>query len=305
MTDRIDRLVAGIAPDPGPGLTPLALELLDEITRTPAAAAAPPPRRGRRWLAVPVAAGIAAVALVLSWITPGVLGLGPAPAAAALRIERDGADYVITVRDVFADPQRYERELRARNLDIELQVLPTSRSRAGAVYIIQDLDRLLAEGRAPAEGRITVIDGPLLGEEVSPDGPVAPLTPPGSCAAPTGCPLGVRVPADLSERARITIGRQARPGESYGIRPDAGAEGEPLHCVPYVNRTVAEVTRTAREHRVEPSFAYAGATYPPHRAPAAWYVHEGVMSSATTAIFLIGPDPDPSPRPAAAGCGGS
>lgn len=303
MTDRIDRLVADIAPDPGPGMTPLARELLDEVTRTPVAASAPPARRHRRWLAAPVVAGLAAATLVLSWVSPGVLGLGPAPAAAALDIKRDGDYHVITVRDLFADPQRYERELRARNLNITLKVRPTSRSRTGAVFIIQDLDRLMAEGKVPAEGRITTFDEPLFGEEASPDGPIDALTPPGACTAPGGCPLGVRVPVDLTERARITLGREARPGEDYEIRPDVGTEGEPLHCVTYVNRTVAEVTRTAREHGVEPHFAHAGTTYEPGQAPASWYVHEGVMSSAKAAIFRIAPEPDPSPRPDPADCG--
>ncbi|WP_186403957.1 hypothetical protein [[Actinomadura] parvosata] len=38
----IDRLVAGIAPDPGPGTTPLARELFEEITAAPVPAVATP-----------------------------------------------------------------------------------------------------------------------------------------------------------------------------------------------------------------------------------------------------------------------
>ena len=305
-SDHIDRLVGEIAPDPGPGLTPLARRLMDEITATPVAEAAPRPRRRRRrWLAVPVAAGLAAAALAIGWLSPALPGLGPGPAAAALDIRRDGDHYVITVRDLHAAPQVYERELRARGIDVTLKVLPTSRAKAGSVYVIQDLDRLLAEGRVPAEGRIT-LDGPPVGEEASPGGPVSPLAPPGSCTAPGVCPIGVRIPVDLAERAQITIGREARPGEGYVIRPDAGAAGEPLHCVPYVNRTVAEVTRAARARGVEPAFAHAGAVRSADQVPGDWHVHEGVMSGEKSAIFLIGPEPDPSPRPdPAPGCPGS
>ncbi|GGM66647.1 hypothetical protein GCM10010106_10920 [Thermopolyspora flexuosa] len=305
-TDDIDRLVAAIAPDPGPGLTPSGRQLMEEITTTPVALSPAPARRRRRWLAVPVAAGLTAAALALGWVLPALPGLGSAPAAAALDIRRDGDHYVIRVLDMYADPETYERELRARGLDITLEVKPTSRGRAGSVFIVQDLDRLQAEGRVPADGRITTVDELPLGKEASPGDPVSPLRPPGSCQTPHGCPLGVRIPVDLTERARITIGREARPGEDYLIRPDVGSPGEPLHCVPYVNRTVAEVTRIARERGVEPTFAHAGTMHGPDRAPAGWYVHEGVMSGAKTAIFLIGPEPDPSPHPDSAfGCGES
>ncbi|GGK70521.1 hypothetical protein Ppa06_35980 [Planomonospora parontospora subsp. parontospora] len=283
----VDRLVAGIAPDPGPGMTPGAMELFEEITTAPAAAPGRPagllrsgiPRR-RRW-AVLSAIGVATAAAVLaSWSLPG--GLGPAPASATLDIERDGDHYVITVKDLFAEPELYERELKARGLDITLKLVPTSPGGARGIYVFNDVDRLRAGEPVPADGPITTIEAP------------------GPCERLGGCPTGLKVPVDYAKKAEVTLGREARPGEAYVIRPIIDMPGEPLHCVEYVNKTVAEVVPMLRERGVEPeltSFTASGRVPPGH-----WYVHDGVMSAAGEAIVLTGPEPAPNPRPVGEFC---
>ncbi|TMR08580.1 hypothetical protein [Nonomuraea zeae] len=292
LRNDIDRLVAGIAPDPGPGMTPLARELAAEITSIPVApqtarrhrpwATVPPlstrrrprwtampplnTRRRRRWAAVPALAALAAVL---------TFGLGQAPASAALDIEREGDHYVITVKDLMADPQVYQSELRARGLDITLRLVPTSASQAGRMFVINDTDLLRSGRPVPEEGPITPIDAP------------------GPCAWARGCQIGVRVPVDYDKKAEIILGRLAEAGEKYAMPPGIAMPGEPLHCVDYVNKTVAEIGPMLRERGVEAEFISHGQRSAGPSAPEGWYVQDGVMSAAGKALMLIAPEPNP------------
>ncbi|MFI6992783.1 hypothetical protein [Nonomuraea wenchangensis] len=284
----LDRLVASLAPDPGPGMTPIAKELLEEITAHPVAAhsataspavaspavASPDavspateqaraPRRRRTWVTVPA---LAALATLLSF------GVAQAPASAALDIRLVDGAYVITVKDLMAEPEVYQRELKARGLDITLEVVPTSASLAGGIFVLHDLDRLRAGHAVSAEGPITTIDAP------------------GTCARFAGCPIGVKVPAGFDKKAQITLGRPASPGEKYRMPPGIAMPGEPLHCVAYVNKSVAEVGAMLRERGVTPSYVADWQRAQPS-APAGWYVHEGVMSADGEALLLVGPEP--------------
>lgn len=283
----IDRLVADIAPDPGPGMTPLARELFEEITAAPAVVPAPSRRRRRRF-AVPVVAALAAALVVAGWVFPPALGIGPAPASAALDIKREGDYLIITVKDLFADPDTYQSELKARGLDITLRLLPTSASRARSVFVINAVDLVKAGKPAPAEGGITTVDAP------------------GPCpqAETLGCPVSLKVPVDYRQKAEIALGREARPGERYMMPPGLGMPGEPLHCVKYVNRTVAEVVPMLRERGVEPEFAAYGRKRNEPSAPGGWYVHDGVMTAAGRAILLADPAPHPRPQSLDASCPG-
>ncbi|TMR13595.1 hypothetical protein ETD86_30370 [Nonomuraea turkmeniaca] len=275
----IDRLVADIAPDPGPGMTPLARELFEEITTASAVMSARPRGRRRRWFAVPVVAVLAATAVVLGWVLPGALG--SAPASAALDIKREGGYYVITVEDLFADPDMYQSELKARGLDITLELAPTSASMAGRILVINSANLLKAGKPAPADGPVKTIDAP------------------GPCHHFAGCPIGVKVPVGYQAQAEIVLGREARPGEKYKIPPGIGLPGEPLHCVDYVNKTVAELVPMLRERGVEAEFV----SYTQGVRPAdTWYVHDGVMSAAGMALLVASTTLNPTPRPLDATC---
>ncbi|WP_169946947.1 hypothetical protein [Microbispora sp. H11081] len=268
----IDRLVAGIAPDPGPGTTPIAMELLEEITSVPV----PERRRSwfglprrRRWTAVPV---LAALTALLSF------GVAQAPASAALDIELVDDHYVITVKDLLAEPEVYQRELRARGLDITLDLVPTSASLTGQIVVINDMDRLRSGEPVPGDGPITTIDAP------------------GSCERFAGCPVGLKVPVDFDKKAEVTLGRRAMPGERYKMPPGIALPGEPLHCVDYVNKSVAEISALLRERGVTPSYIQYGKASGPS-APGGWYVHDGVMSADGQALLLVGAEPSTSPVP--------
>ncbi|MEV6156785.1 hypothetical protein AB0L53_41210 [Nonomuraea sp. NPDC052129] len=268
----IDRLVAGIAPDPGPGTTPIARELLEEITSVSV-----PERRRRSWLALPRprrwAAGpvLAALAALLSF------GVAQAPASAALDIELVDDHYVITVKDLLAEREVYQRELRARGLDITLNLVPTSASQTGQMIVINDVDRLRSGKPVPDDGPITTIDAP------------------GRCER-FACPVGLKVPVGFDKKAEIILGRRALPGERYKMPPGIALPGEPLHCVDYVNKSVAEISALLRERGVTPSYIQYGKRAAP-AAPDGWYVHDGVMSADGQALLLVGAEPSTQPSP--------
>ncbi|WP_188197346.1 hypothetical protein [Nonomuraea sp. SYSU D8015] len=274
----VDRLVARVAPDPGPGTTPLAWELMEEITSLPVA---PParPRRHRRWLAVPA---IAVLAVVLSWIFPVTVGIGPA--SAALDIRQDGGYYVITVKDLMADPEVYQAELQARGINVKLKVVPTSASMAGGMTVLHDVDRI--HRMRP-------------GESVPAEGPIHSIAGPGPCRRFDGCKVGLKVPVDYKKEAEVTLGREARPGEPYEMRPRIDWPGEPFDCVDYVNKTVAEVVPILRQRGVTATFS----TLPAKRTPSTgWHVYEGYMASADEAVLYVGPEPSPHARPVTVFC---
>lgn len=283
------RLVAGIAPDPGPGLTPSAMELLDEIVSEPLPAhgrgnrfrrAAGGAVRSLRLRLAAVVLPLAAVLLAVSWIVPGAAGLGPDPASAALDIRREGGHYVVMVRDLFADPATYQRELRQRGLDVEVRIVPTAPASAGRALYVDGTRDNSAITAIPASGL---------------------------CARLAGCPAGFRIPVDFRGHAEVLIGRAARPGERYGLMEHIDMEGRPFHCVDFLNRTVAEVLPLLREHGVRAEFTSYAAHGARLTAPAGWYVHEGIMVADGQALLLVGPAPNPRPRardaycPAAAG----
>ncbi|NUW43255.1 hypothetical protein [Nonomuraea rhodomycinica] len=271
----IDRLVAGIAPDPGPGSTPIARELLEEITSVPV----PERRRRRGWLAVPRPRRWATVPVLATLAALLSFGIAQAPASAALDIELVDDHYVITVKDLLAEPEVYQRQLRARGLDITLDVVPTSASLTGQLIVINDMDQLMSGRMVPGEGPITTIDAP------------------GPCERFAGCPIGVKVPVDFDKKAEITLGRRALPGERYKLPPSIATPGEPLHCVDYVNKSVAGISALLREKGVTPSYIQYGKRAAPS-APGGWYVYDGVMSADGQALLLVGAEPTTRREPA-------
>ena len=276
--DRVDlhRLVAGIAPDAGPGMTPVALELLEEIVSSPAPVIIRQPRR-RPHLAV-VIGSLTAILLAVGWLVPGAAGLGPAPASAALDVKREGDHYVVMVRDLFAGPAMYQRELRERGLDVEVRLVPVSPASTGEVFYLDG---------TRDHSAITAIEKP------------------GGCSRLGGCPVGFRIPVGFRGHATVLLGRAAGPGERYGILGAIEMEGQPFHCVDYVNRTLAEVLPLLRERGVRAEFtSYAIPGVRPS-APADWYVYEGVMIANRQALMLVNPTPNPRPRPRDAFCPGA
>jgi hypothetical protein len=294
MTPKIDHLVAGLARDPGPGLTPGSRELLDEITRLPAAAqipAAVPPtrlpvpatriRKRRMWALLP-----ASFAVVLAWALT-------APAQAALDIRREGDFFMVVVKDPHADPRVYSSELRSAGLPIRIVTEPASPSRVGTFTTIPAsvLDTTLTSSSSPSLAATPTgdrADLPWQGDS----GPIgiSGIESLGSCVADQPCVLGVRILATATLQTVISLGRPARPGEIYRSTARLDMPGELLHCVPFVNRTVSEVRSLVVRKGVRiVKWVDQSAGRELNPPPDSWFVHEGWPYSADTVLFYVGP----------------
>ncbi|WP_062433713.1 hypothetical protein [Herbidospora daliensis] len=177
----------------------------------------------------------------------------PSPAA-ALDIRRDGDAYVVTVHDLTADPETYGNLLRGVGLDVTLRTVPAAPSLVGTAI--------------PVSGR----DVDFLTEE-------------GDCVL-TDCVVALRIGAGQSGGIDISLGREAAPGERYAMPGQIDAPGEPLHCVDFRSLRFGAVKALLAEKGVTSVTAAGGA------AEDDWYVHDGVMWAADTALLLAGPTAD-------------
>lgn len=219
MNTHVDDVVRRLAPGSGPGLTAGARETMYKIMdEGPAPVAFR--RKRRSLLALPIAAGAFAAALTVP------IAFGPA-SASALEIKVEGGYYFIEVKDMFAKPEVYEKQLRDAGLDVKLRLLPATPSQVGSLVPVT---------RA--------------GQPVKPDG-IEAIDRPGECGKLGGCPIGMKVRKDFTGSAEITLGREARPGEEYGEIIGFDSPGEPMHCVPFYNKPVSEVRALLTERSLD------------------------------------------------------
>ncbi|MFC4119149.1 hypothetical protein [Nonomuraea zeae] len=257
MTQDIDRIVARFAAPPVTEVGEDARDLMHEIM-----ASEPTPgkarRRPRRRVAIPAGALLTAAVVAVTWLLP-------ASYAAALDIRQEGGYYVIQIKDLYAAPETYEEQLRSVGLDVSLIVVPASAAFEGQVF-----------PTAPDLNYITDIKG---------------IYPPGPCDKLDGCAIGVKIPVGFKGTARIEVGRKAKPGERYHGFTSWDVKGEPLHCVPYRNKTVAEVRTMLRERGVDieefmvfdPTDIKAG--YELRKSvPDRWFVSGGSLHSSELAV---------------------
>ncbi|MEO3812979.1 hypothetical protein ABGB17_28590 [Sphaerisporangium sp. B11E5] len=208
-TADIDRLVASLAPGTGPGLTPGARELLDEIVATSQVPVRPRPALTARLARLAplvrhrLLAPLTVAVVLLTWTLPGGLGpgLGPRPTE-ALEINRSGVYFSVVVKDVYADKRSYRRELAAHGVPLSMVVVP---------------------GRPGSVGQVVVVTGGPLGFTRSgkvwwtvPDRrDIAPLPVAAYCDTAEHCPIGMLVRAGYQNRGTVWVARRALPGENY------------------------------------------------------------------------------------------
>ncbi|GAA3673499.1 hypothetical protein GCM10022224_042190 [Nonomuraea antimicrobica] len=133
----------------------------------------------------------------------------PLAPSGALAFQRSGDELIVTIIDLYADPERYRAEFQARGLDIDLSFTPGSPSIVGQLVYSDS-----GEG-----GQIEYAHQAC---EESQD----------------GCEFALRIPADQAGNATLVLARPARPGEKYDSMGFADAPGELLHCVAFTNLTV-------------------------------------------------------------------
>lgn len=192
------------------------------ITIAPARRRLAPSRRTRSWSstirrarrpaliwtlgAAAVAAGVAALLITGSAVRPQ-----SAAGAVAFRTAPDG-DIVATVTDPFAAERQLKAAFAEHGLDITVNLLPVSPSLVGTVVYTSD------------NGGASAIQ-PLQG---------------GRCVTGGGaCPIGVKIPAAFTGKGYITLGRPAKPAETYESQASAFAPGEVLHCSRLLGARVA------------------------------------------------------------------
>ncbi|WP_188194312.1 hypothetical protein [Nonomuraea sp. SYSU D8015] len=268
MTRDIDALVARFAAPPVTEVSEGARELMHDIMST----AEPAPRRTRRRLslrvAIPAGALLTAAVLAMSWLLP-------TSSAVALDIKREGGYYIIAIKDLYADPESYETQLRAVGLNISLRVIPTTPALEGSVF-----------PTSPDKRHLPEIQG---------------INPPGQCGKMDGCAIGVKIPVGFKGTAHIDVGRKARPGERYESTTSFDAKGEPMHCVPYYNKSVAEVRAMLRERGVsieefivtDPDSKDARDYDVADSVPDSWLVHGGTLNEPGSATIVVHEKPMP------------
>lgn len=266
MTKDIETIVARFASAPVTDVSDGARELMHEIM-----AAEPAPLRTRRRLslrvAIPVGALLTAALVAVTW-------LQPTSSAAALDIRKEGGYYVIEIKDLYANPKVYESQLQAIGLDITLRVVPSTSAFEGQVF-----------PTAPDHQYLTEITG---------------IYPPGPCDKMDGCAIGVKIPADFKGTAEVAVGRKARPGERYESTTSFDTKGEPLHCVPFLNKTVTEVRELLKERGV--SIEEYGVSDPngdrrnfevKASVPDSWFVNGGSLTTPELATVFVHSSPMP------------
>ncbi|MEU6714909.1 hypothetical protein ABZ897_25890 [Nonomuraea sp. NPDC046802] len=259
MTQDVDHVVARFAAPPVTEVSEGAKELMHEIMAAESPAEAR--RRPRRWIAIPAGALLTAATVALTWMLPN-------STASALDIKREGDHYVIQIKDLYADPGSYETQLRTVGLDVSLTVVPTTAAFEGQVFPV-----------SPDKKYITEITG---------------IYPPGPCDKLDGCAIGVKIPVDFKGTASIEVGRKAEPGERYQSTTGWDAKGEPMHCIPYRNKTVAEVRDMLKERGIrieefvvgDPNRTTPGDFEIKDTVPDSWLVSGGSLTEPGVATVI-------------------
>jgi hypothetical protein len=156
----------------------------------------------RRHVLLSTLGALAVVAAAVALIAGSAVRPQPASGAVAFRTDARG-EIVATVTNPFAAEDRLKAAFAAHGLDITMSLVPVSPSLVGTVVYISNPSS--AAAIEPLQGGHCVTGG-------------------------GGCAIGVKVPVTFTGPGYITLGRPAKPGESYESQASALAPGEPLHC---------------------------------------------------------------------------
>ncbi|HWE56466.1 MAG TPA: hypothetical protein VG435_13205 [Acidimicrobiales bacterium] len=267
----------------GSARTPQAQALLARIVAEPA-----PPRAAVRrprplLLAAAVVVTVSAVSVVATLhhhqpaatdrTTPTYRPSGTAgPDMRLIAFTTSGTDIIARITDPLAATSELDAVLRAHHLAISLQVLPVSPSLVGTIVSISG---------SPSVGIQAIQAGACL------------------TGGGTGCAVGLVIPASFHGTAYVTVGREARPGETYDSTAFSFSPGEALHCTGILNTQaraaipLLEAKALRPQWRVQGDQAGATVTDPPLDD----YVLNATPLSSRTVILELGVRPYPPGNP--------
>lgn len=204
-------------------------------------------RPGGRWprlargLTVPVLAGVAACAVVATAIAlfvsapavnhggHGVAIIHTAPVSFRYPTRGPGSGYIVaTVTNPFAAQSSLDAAFEAAGLHIVVTLLPVSPSLVGTIVYTDVPFQTLTGGACTTEG--------------------------GGIGA---CPVGLKIPRNFTGQGAITLGRPARPGESYESTASAFAPGESLHCTDILGERVGTAVPELAADQITPRWHFA------------------------------------------------
>ncbi|MFI7232443.1 hypothetical protein ACIBO5_55425 [Nonomuraea angiospora] len=236
-------------------------------------------------MAIPAGGLLTAAVVALTWLQPDT-------SASALNIRQEGGYYIIEIKDLYANPKMYEEQLRHYGLDVSLKVRPATAAFEREVF-----------PTAPDMSVVSEIQG---------------INPPGPCdMVGDACAIGLKIPVGFKGTALVAVGRKARPGEKYDVTTSWDTKGEPMHCVPFANKTVAEVRATLTERGVRISgflvpdltAEKAGGGSEQASVPDTWLVRGGFFTEPGVAVVVAHTIPLPQraidARNKAKGCAAS
>lgn len=252
--------------------------LLHDILRT----RTPSPWRRRLLVAVPVVAGLAAAALVISALLPAstpstpVGPIGPAPADAALTFTENGGYLTVTIKDPAADPQRYRDELAKHGLDIKLDLVPANPGDVGKVVFTEIGD---TGGGATLEA----------------------IEDPGRCNANGSCQVGFKVPLTFKSYAVVSFGRTPLPGEFV----EGGSDQQNADGDAFVGKRVSEVRRllAAKHMTAEYRVGWDSLAATEAEVPGTWIVYDTAPIDNTVIVLWVSADGKAPPKPRPSGSG--
>jgi hypothetical protein len=235
------------------------------------------PRRARRPVLISTLGAVAAAAVAVGLIASSAVRPGAAAAAVAFRSGADG-DIVAMVTDPFAAESQLKAAFAEHGLNITVNLVPVSPSLVGTVVYTSDNGG--AGAIQPLRGGPCIIGGG------------------------GGCPIGLKIPAAFTGQGYITLGRPAKPGETYESQASAFAPGEALHCSGLLGARVAtalpilQAEKLTAQWREDPTGHTAdGKSTSPARidttAPTNNYIWDAVMFTPGTVMIWTQPTPLP------------
>jgi hypothetical protein len=245
---------------------------------SPAAAARP----NRSWslrrrlaIATPIVAGLAAAAFAAFAVLPGASPVGPAPARADALTFIENAGYLdVRIADPAADPQRYNAELAAHGLKIELSLAPGEPEQVGRVIFAEENDN--------AGPRIKTVEAP------------------GNCTANGNCSVAIRVPLDYRGEARFVFGRTPEPGETIeGDAPVLSSE-QKAQLKALRGKRVTDVRELLAAHGQTATYrvGFESLEATADQVPGDWYVYDTAPLANNKVVLWVSKDgKEPAPKP--------